>query len=560
MKARLRIGKGGDPTPASPRKAAPPDASAGFAGWVKLAWVPVFLLFLTVRAFSGSPYYDLGGDQCKYLTLGRNFPFHTLWNDSLYLIHPPPLGWSIGLVALALPLVEAGWLATLIWAGLAFLAVRRYGQIHGLNTSGLLVGLLYLSLHYWAVVFDTHVSRLPILMFFTTVSLIAFERFLAEGGRRRLMLSLLANAACLFVSDQALAILPAQLVIFLTDRRRGRWRDLTLVLAGSGLAYLVWPLVRLGVYLAHDDYPAGIDGTVEALAAFPAKALIQPNFLANTSLHNAQFAFSPRPVELLGFGLMFVRLLFFGQSAGTVVVAGLLAAAAFVGMRRRDRSVLKLFALSAFFSFPVALAWPVWYGLPFLIPFSVLLGKGLGAIESGGPRDRWLSVALMLGCLGLGLMWLIPDRQGPARWYHPVGGSHLLFQRQPVTRGQEAMRWLRDLPGDVGVMGPIGLTPEIVFLTGKRVIALPFDPARLDALIREYRISILVLTDGELRSTGDRTRDWVTHRVVARHIIQHPERYRPIRRYREAYPAFHPPQTFLFFEVQDADGHPAPTG
>src|ERR1041385_3180201 len=69
------------------------------------SWLPPFALFLGVRLFSGDPYYLLGGDQCTFLEMGRTFPKHQLFNHELYLIHPPPFGYAIGLLSLALPLL-----------------------------------------------------------------------------------------------------------------------------------------------------------------------------------------------------------------------------------------------------------------------------------------------------------------------------------------------------------------------------------------------------------------------------------------------------------------------
>lgn len=511
------------------------------------------LLFVVVRVFSGSAYFDLGGDQCKYLTLGRSFPRHTLFNHSLYLLHPPPFGLSIGLFAFAMPLLDAGLFASLLWAVLTFWAVRRYGQLHGLTSSGLVLMLLYLSVFRGAVIFDSHVSRMPILQFFTVLSLLTFERFLCDGTRRRLLWAVLANACCLSVSDQALALLPAQLIVFLIDRRRGRWPELLLLLSASGAIYLIWPAVRLAVYLTHAHYPAGMDGMVEHLSGFPLIGTIQPNYLPTVLAYHlstgTNMDFALGAADLVRALSAPAALLLVNRAVGAILVAGLLLGSVIVGRLRRDLSVVKLLALSLLFFLPILLQMPYWYGLGFALPFSVLLGKSFACIEPDSVWDRRVASALAIGCIGVSVGWLLSTHTGPASWREPAGGAQSIFGREPVTRGQQALRWIRDRDGDLGTMAPVGLTPEVAYLTGKRVVALPFDPEQLAELTRDYDIDLLVLTDREMAPLQGNSRDWAMHRFVARHILQNPERYRFLNGYEETYPAFYPPQSFLFFEV-----------
>ena len=55
----------------------------------KLMLFLVFAVFLAIRLFVQNPVYFIGGDDAKYLTLARHFPYHTLDNKSLFLLHGP---------------------------------------------------------------------------------------------------------------------------------------------------------------------------------------------------------------------------------------------------------------------------------------------------------------------------------------------------------------------------------------------------------------------------------------------------------------------------------------
>jgi hypothetical protein len=103
-------------------------------------------LFLVLRLFSGSPYYQLGGDQCTFLELARTFPKHQLFNHELYLIHSPLFGYAIALLHVVLPLLVSGLAAVLLFACANFFALRALGQIENLPKSALIVGLMYLAM------------------------------------------------------------------------------------------------------------------------------------------------------------------------------------------------------------------------------------------------------------------------------------------------------------------------------------------------------------------------------------------------------------------------------
>ena len=47
----------------------------------------LFLVFLFLRLFVDSPIIPLFADSLKFLELARNFPYHTLSNNQLYLQH-----------------------------------------------------------------------------------------------------------------------------------------------------------------------------------------------------------------------------------------------------------------------------------------------------------------------------------------------------------------------------------------------------------------------------------------------------------------------------------------
>jgi len=99
-------------------------------------------------------------------------------------------------------------------------------------------------------------------------------------------------------------------------------------------------------------------------------------------------------------------------------------------------------------------------------------------------------------------------------------------------------------------MAPQGLSPEVAYLTDKRVVALPFDPGLLDRFIDEYRIGYLLTSSEHLQRYNSPVADRYTSRLVTHFIFEHPERYRLIHSLREDYPAFYPTTEYYVFQVQ----------
>lgn len=521
-------------------------------------WLFPFALFLVLRLFSGDPYYLLGGDQCTFLELGRTFPKHQLYNHELYLIHSPLFGYAIGLLHLVLPLLASGLVASLLFACLAFFAVRNIAHFEDIPRPAIFLGLIYVAINRPAVAYDYHVARVSILVCATGLALLAFLRWLRAPSRKTLLVAIAANAFCLLVSDQALLLLPCEAIVFCAREPRREWKPLFLLAAVSAAAALVWPLVRLLEFSSRSDLPAGIDGTIEFTRNFSLMTLIQPNFLPFTNIHRSLFTQTSLSLWNLKFDLLAslpVDLLVIPPLLSGILVILLIVAA--LARPGRRRPAIQWLALSWLFLLPVGLGMNEWYGMGFIVPFSLLLMEGAAACfawvgSSLGNPDRAFTIGLSAASVLLAVLWLAAPSAPAYSLLEPGGGTHFLFTRPAVTRAATIAQFFAPMPRDTGIMAPVGLSPEIVYLTDKRVVALPFDPGNLDRLIEEYHISYLLASSEFLRRYDSPVADQYTGSLVMRFIGQHPERYRVVRSLREDYPAFYPTASYYVFEVEKA--------
>ena len=520
-------------------------------------WLIPFVLFLVLRLFSADPYYLLAGDQCTFLELGRTFPKHELFNHELYLIHSPLFGYAIGLFNLFLPLLASGLVATLLFACINFFAIRNLAQIENLPRTAIFVGLIFLALNRPAVAYDYHVARVSILVCSTALAILAFLRLLREPSRKTLVTAIAANAFCLFVSDQALLLLPCEAAVLWASGSRREWRSPFLLAAGSAAAALIWPVVRLIEFWRRNDLPAGISGTIEFTRNFPLLAVIQPNFLPFTNTQRSLFtqtSLSFRNFKPALLGSLPTDLLLVPREVSVGIVVLLIAAA--LSRPACRRRAIQWLAISLLFLLPVGLGMNEWYGMGFIVPFALLIMEGAAACFAWAGSfvsnpDKTFTIGLSVACVLGAALWLTAPPLGPHSFLLPRGGTHFLFTRPAVTRAAAVSRFFAGTPRDVGIMAPTDLSPEVVYLTDKRVVALPFDPGLLDQFIEEYHISYLLTSNEFLRRYDSPVVDQYTSSLVTRFIFEHPARYRLVNSLREAYPAFYPPLEYYVFQIEN---------
>jgi hypothetical protein len=518
-------------------------------------WLAPFALFLVLRLFSGEPYFGLSGDQCTFLELGRTFPKHQLYNHELYLIHPPLFGFAVGLLNLLLPLLASGLAASLLFACIAFFAVRNLAESEDISRPAIFAGLLYIAINRSAVAYDYQVARVSILVCSTGLAFLAFLRLLRKPSRETLLTAIAANVFCLLVSDQAVLLLPCEAAILWARGSRREAKPVLLVAACSAVAALAWPLVRFFEFSTHRDLPAGIDGTIEFTRNISPMAVIQPNFLPFTNIHRSLFTqtslsiwnLKPALLASLPPGLLLVPP---AVSRGIVI---LLILAAFARPGRRQRAIQWL-AMSVLFLLPVGMGMYPWYSMGFMVPFTLLIMEGASSVFAWAGAylsslERNLTIGLSAASVLAAVLWLTAPSPADHNILFPRGGIHFLFTRPPVTRAAEVSRFFAAAPRDTGIMAPVDLTPEIVYLTDKRVVALPFDPGLLDQFIGEYHISYLLTSSEFLRGYKSTVADKYTGAQVTRSLFEHPERYRPVGFRREEYPAFNRPTEYYVFQV-----------
>ena len=516
-----------------------------------LGWVPILGCFLTLRLFSSLDVFPIINDEPKYLALAESFPSHTLYNNQPYLIHSPVVGYVLGLFALVLPTLTAGLLVTLLAGTANFFLTRMLGKELGLNSAGQAAALLILAITELSVWVDTQVGRMGILLTFSLAALWSLLRYLNRRGRGVPRWATFWLCAALATSEQALLLFPAMALVCWF--RRSTLRIPRSILASwlmGGAVFLLWPAFRLWTYLSHAHYPAGVDGTVESLAHFPAAAVLQPNLLPVTDFFRSFFTITSFSLSNLAPGnlLSFADWSFVPRSLAAVVCLVLPGVGIFMGTAKQRSAAYLLMLLALLFFLPPLVGMYARYGLGYVFFFSLLMGWGVHHLSLWVPRGEPLFVALIVvASLAISAAWIRSDQE--PKYYSPVeaarGGQHFLFTREPVIACKELAHYLDALPED-GIMAPIGVVPSLAFQIDKRVLAVPIYPSRLEPLLRDYEIRYVVIARDHLtrRKEVNPTRD------TAVKIASSPEHFEQLRAFEEQRPFYFRRREYLVYRVR----------
>lgn len=475
-------------------------APTPWARWAPLAFVAI--VCLVHQALAAEPALWAGpSDASKYLALARNAPWHRLYDEHVYVIHPPLYPLLIRAVSLVTwtSLPTAGTLlSSLATVGLALglFAVGR--RITGSVAGGLATAVVF-SVSRGALYCGQGLYREPVQVLLLLALFAVALPVDAERARepRRVALSAALGATLGVLWDPLVLLVPGLVAAaWFTGRRRALLAAaLALAVAWGG-----WAVVRHASLLTVPEYAAGIDGTVEETRHVGPRTFFNPNFFPRTAQHNAYFwPTQPTPARALAFAAPWCVQAEgpFLETAPTPLqgaATGVLGVVALLGLgllvRRRPagwRSLLTVACALAFLGAPGAAGRTSRYAYALLPIIAVLVGEVVAFAARRSGRER-LAVGIVAGLALLSTLgWLATHRV--ASWPRPQ-----------KYEGRSLARWLETSRVEApAIAAAVGLTPDLCWeLPGRRVVTLPFRAEGLFPLL-ERRDARLVLVPHEVR-------------------------------------------------------------
>ena len=481
----------------------------------------MLLVFLLPRLFVSSPYYFVSLDEAKYLSLAKSFPSHTLFNKQFYVVHPPLFPAFIRFVSVILPDHTAGILVSLAFSLLSFAVIVRLFRLLGKDPYWITVALFPLAVSPLHIPTSRVVYKDSMFFGLFLLSLYFFIRGLILVRPGIFLWSAGAGMVCALTSDLAVYLYPGYLFAWLIFRRRGRGGRVTEALRGRTAAVPpllllavqgIWLLLRYRIFSRNDFYPAGVDGTIEYVRAFTLRSLLAPRYF-------------PETVRLFDFRLDLARLGLHGnvypvegliglpQILYTMFYAFCVLTAVWIVIRvvRGGRSFTGAFFVSllVIYSAPALLHPEPRFLIPVLLPLCYLFAEGISLAAGKGMRYA-AAILIVVSLLGTAA--------------YLDGHRQLALAARKEVESSRTAEFLKDLPED-GIMAQVGYPPELAYLTGERVLALPLSPEKLDDFIRRYDIHYLVYGQRYWAPIDERFARAVWCYPTIKYIRDHPARY-----------------------------------
>lgn len=490
--------------------------------------------FILIRCFVSTPLYFIAMDEAKYLVLARNFPRHTLFNNQLYLVHPPLFPYLIHFFTLLFPDHTAGITVSFLCAIITLAALIGLLGLMGKDRSWITVALFIM------VISPLHISTSRVVykdsMFFGlfTLSLYFFIKGLIGSKRYHLTAAGLLGAATCLTSDLGLYLVAVFLVgYFIFRNPKIKLKDLGLTFAIMLLPYGSWLLVRFVAFRNNIYYPVGVDGTIEYVRDFNLRQLFTPRYfpatmtMFNFSADLSEFrintnVYDLHPILKLPGFCPLIFYLFVGATGLMSLISGL------AKRRCRNNPACFFSVLLIIFTLPVVLHPEPRFLIPILLPFCYLFAEGMERISTRITR-HFRPMNKLAGATAAAAIILAG--------VHLSGARHLIFLLPKEVEAARSARYLKDLPGD-GVMAQVGYPPELIYLSGKRVLALPVVSRVLDKFIRYYDIRYLLYGQHYLAplQTDDPGLIWCYDTI--KYIRENPRKYPLLKiveeRYQEA--------------------------
>src|SRR3989338_6095652 len=176
----------------------------------------LFVVFLFLRVFVSNPSMLLASDNLKFLVTAQNFPNHTLYNNQLYLLHPPVYPYVIYfLTSIFQEDYIAATFLSLLSASVAFFLI--YGLIILLTKSFNITffTLVFYTLSVNFIPLSRLVSRESFLFLLIILTLYFYVKGVKLYSKNSIWASAFFGVLLALTSDFVIFVLPALVLSYI---------------------------------------------------------------------------------------------------------------------------------------------------------------------------------------------------------------------------------------------------------------------------------------------------------------------------------------------------------
>ncbi len=523
----------------------------------------IFAVFLILRLFSLTPYFFIqGGDDARYLALAQSFPSHLLDNNQFYITHPPLFSWIVAVFSFVFEDYIAGILVSLLSSIASFFLIYAiFKKVASSVYVALTVVLLY-SISPFFISIATLVSKesLALMLFLLTIHY--FISFVEERSAKAGLIASVFGALHAMTTDHTLLLIPALvLTAFFFSRKKVSWGVLIPIFV-TVVFYLIWIGIRVYVYTHYEYYPAAMDGTPVSTEGWGVRELLSPHYFDEKYVPfgivfelthylypifymlNVQFFPWPHSLTFQTIGTLFSlkllpQLLIYAGLVGTAII-GIVAIfndAVKSGFKRN--ALLWMLVMFAIFFAPAAqiLTSTRYVQIANIFLYGII-GLGIVSFFRAVKQEKRLRLHFA-AAVGMCLILLIP---------YVIHNHYFMLTKEKIVELRKTAPFIQGLPKD-GIMAQFGYSPELNYLTTKRVMTLPESVEDLSP-IDLFNISYVLY--GEYYLDTFETGKMFNYDIID-YIRKHPERFKLLAVVEERYEPRERPDHIYIYEVVRKD-------
>ena len=485
----------------------------------------LFAAFLFLRLFTSVPYILLS-DDLKFMEAAKNFPYHTLYNGQLYLLHPPLFPYAIHFFTLIFGIdYIAGIFISILSAAIAFFVLYRLFMLLTNSFNITFFILLFYTLSEQFIRLSRLIFKDSMQLMLIFLSLYYFVRAVKFNEKKSVILASLFAGLLAITTDFVIFIFPAFILSYFIfsnkeiNIKKFELPDLKYIALPFLFALIVygaWTGIKYYQYSNNEYYPNGYLGTplstqdLGLMQAINSRSFDEYKYIAAEHAADAREGISefikrlsknvgymlnmepfslPRGLNTATAG----TLLFPRHIVYALLIYLPLAFAAFLGFfltikkffkTRQIHNNIELYMLGLFIIFlsPVTQQFTdPRHSLPSYIFLFYFIGYGINHIFH--KRQELFSKAIFV--IAVLLLLLIPF------WHY--SNNNFIFFNKTIIGPKNTGDFINDnLPKDAGMMVQAGYTAQLLYLTDNRILGLYPIPEKLLSVIDYYNISYVI--------------------------------------------------------------------
>ncbi len=486
----------------------------------KLVIALLFAVFLFLRLFIGDDTILFGADNLKYIEAAKTFPYHTLYNNQLYLLHPPLYPYAIYFLSFLFQEYYIGAIAiSLLSSIVTFFILYKLFMLVTRNFTIAFFVLLFYALSVPLAIASNAVLKESFVLMLIFSTLYFFAKAIKNKDKVALLFCTLFGIILALSSDHVIFIFPALALSYLIfnneniSLKKFKFPNAAFIFIPIVLillAYGSWLFIKYYQYSSNEYYPNGLEGTPLSTKDLNLLKAISPtNFedfnaplinkgataFAKKLAFNFGYMFNIHPFGIpLGLNLTTYKFLLKPHHAAFIALIYLpLAIAAFFGFGHAifdsvsDKKLLNntnLYFLGLFLIFLAPLSQSISsprFIYSAYIFFFYFISYGIYLLFFREKRDN----LKFIFALAVVLLLLAPY------WYY--NNPYFAFYAKKDVATENTANFINaNIGKNAGLMVQPGYGVELIHLTGRRAVGLYPKPEKLIELIDYFRIDYIV--------------------------------------------------------------------